>query len=69
MPSGEGPLIENLTNDKRHRAEIIVGGEFVNQDKGEDTDEWALERIHCSSCSIRFNGISCHTRTQHLEME
>jgi 5'-nucleotidase len=34
--------IENLINDKHHKEEITILWEFVNQDKGEDTDEWAF---------------------------
>jgi 5'-nucleotidase len=47
-----------------------LAGEFVNQDKGEDTDEWALGNgyVFCSSSSVWLQHTMPH-RTQHLEME
>jgi 5'-nucleotidase len=62
---------KNLINDKHHKEEITIGlPEFVNQDKGEDTDEWALGNGYfCSSSSVWLNSTPCRTRTQHLEME
>jgi hypothetical protein len=39
----------------------LLAGEFVNQDKGEDTDEWALKTVHfCSSCSIDLTAYHAH---------
>ena len=37
--------LKNLTNAKAQWAEIITGltGEFIDEDKGQDTDEWALK--------------------------
>jgi 5'-nucleotidase len=36
-------------------------GEFVNQDKGEDTDEWALENGYISVVPIQFDMTAHHT--------
>lgn len=39
-------------------------GEFVNQDKGEDTDEWALEHGFVSVVPIQFDMTAHHTIQQ-----
>lgn len=36
-------------------------GEFVNQDKGEDTDEWALEHGYVSIVPVHFDMTAHHT--------
>ncbi len=40
-------------------------GEFVNQDKGEDTDEWALENGYISVVPVQFD-LTAHYLIQHL---
>ena len=39
-------------------------GEFVNQDKGEDTDEWALENGYISVVPVQFDLTAHHTLQQ-----
>lgn len=39
-------------------------GEFVNQDKGEDTDEWALEHGYVSIVPVQFDMTAHHTIQQ-----
>jgi 5'-nucleotidase len=39
-------------------------GEFVNQDKGEDTDEWALEQGYVSVVPVQFDMTAHHTMQQ-----
>ena len=39
-------------------------GEFVNQDKGEDTDEWALENGYISIVPVHFDMTAHHTIQQ-----
>lgn len=39
-------------------------GEFVNQDKGEDTDEWALENGYTSVVPVQFDLTAHHTIQQ-----
>ena len=39
-------------------------GEFVNEDKGEDTDEWALENGYVSIVPIQFDMTAHHTIQQ-----
>lgn len=39
-------------------------GEFVNQDKGEDTDEWALENAYISVVPVQFDLTAHHTIQQ-----
>ena len=39
-------------------------GEFVNQDKGEDTDEWALEKGYISVVPVQFDLTAHHTIQQ-----
>jgi 5'-nucleotidase len=39
-------------------------GEFVNQDKGEDTDEWALENSYISVVPVQFDLTAHHTIQQ-----
>jgi len=39
-------------------------GEFVNQDKGEDTDEWALEHGYISVVPVQFDMTAHHTIQQ-----
>jgi 5'-nucleotidase len=63
--------IENLINDKHHKEEITwLAGEFVNQDKGEDTDEWALGNGYVSVVPVQFD-LTAHHAAQNstLEME
>jgi hypothetical protein len=45
MPSGEALWIEKFDKRQTPQGRDYVAGEFVNQDKGEDTDEWALGYI------------------------
>lgn len=40
-------------------------GEFVNQDKGEDTDEWALAHDYISLVPVQFD-LTAHHTIQHL---
>ncbi|WP_264566481.1 5'/3'-nucleotidase SurE [Flavobacterium sp. N3904] len=40
-------------------------GEFVNQDKGEDTDEWALENGYVSIVPVQFD-LTAHHAIQNL---
>ncbi|MBC5840935.1 5'/3'-nucleotidase SurE [Flavobacterium sp. F-380] len=42
-----------------------LAGEFVNQDKGEDTDEWALEHGYISVVPVQFD-LTAHHATQQL---
>lgn len=37
-----------------------LSGEFVNQDKGEDTDEWALEHNYVSVVPVQFDMTAHH---------
>ena len=39
-------------------------GDFVNQDKGEDTDEWALENGYVSVVPVQFDMTAHHTIQQ-----
>ncbi|MDR7208287.1 5'/3'-nucleotidase SurE [Flavobacterium piscis] len=41
-----------------------LAGEFVNQDKGEDTDEWALENGYISVVPVQFDLTAHHTIQQ-----
>jgi 5'-nucleotidase len=38
-----------------------LSGEFVNQDKGDDTDEWALENGYISVVPVQFDLTAHHT--------
>jgi 5'-nucleotidase len=71
MSSSKARWIEKF--DKRQtpqgRDYYWLAGEFVNQDKGEDTDEWALGNGYISVVPVQFDCTPCRTRTQHLEME
>lgn len=42
-----------------------LSGEFVNQDKGEDTDEWALENGYISVVPVQFD-LTAHHSIQQL---
>jgi 5'-nucleotidase len=42
-----------------------LAGEFVNQDKGEDTDEWALENGYISVVPVQFD-LTAHHAIQQL---
>ena len=42
-----------------------LAGEFVNQDKGEDTDEWALENGYISVVPVQFD-LTAHHAIQNL---
>lgn len=42
-----------------------LSGEFVNQDKGEDTDEWALTNGYISVVPVQFD-LTAHHATQQL---
>lgn len=42
-----------------------LSGEFVNQDKGEDTDEWALENGYISIVPVQFD-LTAHHAIQRL---
>jgi 5'-nucleotidase len=59
--------IENLINDKHHKEErdYWLAGEFVNQDKGEDTDEWALGNGYVSVVPVQFD-LTAHHAAQEL---
>lgn len=41
-----------------------LAGEFVNQDKGDDTDEWALENGYISVVPVQFDLTAHHTIQQ-----
>ena len=41
-----------------------LSGEFVNEDKGEDTDEWALENGYVSVVPVQFDMTAHHTIQQ-----
>lgn len=41
-----------------------LSGEFVNQDKGEDTDEWALKNGYISVVPVQFDLTAHHTMQQ-----
>lgn len=41
-----------------------LSGEFVNQDKGEDTDEWALENGYISVVPVQFDLTAHHAMQQ-----
>jgi len=41
-----------------------LAGEFINQDKGEDTDEWALENGYISVVPVQFDLTAHHTIQQ-----
>jgi broad specificity polyphosphatase/5'/3'-nucleotidase SurE len=50
-----------LTNDKHHRAELLLASRrVVNQDKGEDTDEWALGNGCISVVPVQFDLTAHH---------
>ena len=40
-------------------------GEFINQDNGEDTDEWALEQGYVSVVPVQFD-LTAHYYIQEL---
>jgi 5'-nucleotidase len=42
-----------------------LAGEFINQDKGEDTDEWALENNYISVVPVQFD-LTAHHAIQNL---
>lgn len=42
-----------------------LAGEFINQDKGEDTDEWALENGYISVVPVQFD-LTAHHSIQQL---
>lgn len=42
-----------------------LAGEFINQDKGEDTDEWALANGYISVVPVQFD-LTAHHATQEL---
>lgn len=42
-----------------------LSGEFVNQDTGQDTDEWALERNYVSVVPVQFD-LTAHQHIQEL---
>lgn len=42
-----------------------LSGEFVNEDKGEDTDEWALKNGYISIVPVQFD-MTAHHAIQHL---
>jgi broad specificity polyphosphatase/5'/3'-nucleotidase SurE len=45
-----------LINDKQQGRDYYwLAGEFVNQDKGEDTDEWALGNGYISVVPVQFD--------------
>ncbi|MEC8323917.1 MAG: 5'/3'-nucleotidase SurE, partial [Bacteroidota bacterium] len=41
-------------------------GEFINQDKGEDTDEWALEEGYISVVPVQFD-LTAHQYLKELK--
>jgi 5'-nucleotidase len=56
------------TFDKRKspsgREYYWLAGEFVNQDKGDDTDEWALENGYISLVPVQFDLTAYHAMQQ-----
>jgi 5'-nucleotidase len=44
-----------------------LSGEFINQDKGEDTDEWALENGYISVVPVQFD-LTAHHSIQQLNI-
>jgi 5'-nucleotidase len=56
-----------LINDKHHKGNWLAG-EFVNQDKGEDTDEWALGNGYVSVVPVQFD-LTAHHKNSTLGME
>jgi 5'-nucleotidase len=53
------------TNTPQGRDYYWLAGEFVNQDKGEDTDEWALENGFISVVPVQFD-LTAHHAIQQL---
>jgi 5'-nucleotidase len=51
-----------LTSEKTPQGKDYywLAGEFVNQDKGEDTDEWALQNDFISVVPVQFD-LTAHT--------
>ena len=55
----------NLTKETPQGKDYYwLTGEFVNEDKGEDTDEWALENGYVSIVPIQFDMTAHHTIQQ-----
>lgn len=67
MSSSEGIWAEEF--DKRvnpqGRNYYWLTGKFVNQDKGQDTDEWALENGYISVVPVQFD-LTAHHAIQKL---
>lgn len=59
-------MTRNLIKDKPHKAKIITGWleNFINEDKGEDTDEWALENGYISVVPVQFDLTAHHSMQQ-----
>jgi 5'-nucleotidase len=51
MSSSESLVGRKIWQRQTPGQRLLLAGEFVNQDKGEDTDEWALENGYLSSSS------------------
>jgi hypothetical protein len=67
--SSSKSTLDRKFDKTHHKKRLLLAGEFVNQDKGEDTDEWA-KRMISSVVPVQFDLTApCRTRTQHLEME
>jgi 5'-nucleotidase len=70
MSSSKSTLDRKFDKRQTPQEEITIGlPEFVNQDKGEDTDEWALGNGYVSVVPVQFDLTAHHAATQHLEMD
>ena len=49
----------------KNLAAMLIAGEFVNLDKGEDTDEWALKNGYISIVPVQFD-LTAHHAIQQL---
>ncbi len=81
IPKGDGPQIRGIKVCRQAKALWIekfdkrqspqgrdyywLTGEFVNQDKGNDTDEWALENNYVSVVPVQFD-LTAHHAIQQL---
>jgi 5'-nucleotidase len=66
MSSSKSTLDRKFDKRQHHKEEITIGaGEFVNQDKGEDTDEWALGNGYVSVVPVQFD-LTAHHAAQEL---
>jgi 5'-nucleotidase len=51
--------------DPNKRKYYWLTGEFINNDKGEDTDEWALSKGYVSIVPVHFD-LTAHHAILHL---